>query len=57
MPWPKTGAIQNYVQLRLTDQGCGIKVFVVYNNWDLEPLEQLNGLTQDCYQPSLEALL
>ena len=44
MPWPKTGATQCHAQLGLSDKGRAIKGLVVCNNWDLEPLELLNGL-------------
>ncbi len=44
MPWPQTDAIQYYAQLGLLDNGRAIKELVVCNNWDLEPLDLLNGL-------------
>ncbi len=31
-------------QLGLPDKGCAIKGLVVYNSWDLEPWDLLNGL-------------
>ncbi len=54
MPWPKTGATQYHAQLGLPDKGRAIKGMVVCNNWDLEPLDLLNGLALGCYQPSPE---
>ena len=44
MPWTQTGATQYHAQLGLLDKGCAIKGLVVCNNWDLEPLDLLNGL-------------
>ena len=46
MPWPQTGATQYHAQLRFPDKGL-----VVCNNWDVEPLDMLNGLALGCYQP------
>ncbi len=57
MPWPQTGATQYPAQLVLRDKGRAIKGLVVCNNWDLEPLDLLNGLALGCYQPSPEVLL
>ena len=37
--------------------GRAIKVLVVCNSWDLEPLDLLNGLALRCYQPSPEVLI
>ena len=54
MPWPKTGATQYHAQLGLPDKGRATKGLVVCNNWDLEPLDLLNGLALGCYQPSPE---
>ena len=45
MPWPHTGATQHHAQLELPDKVRAIKRLVVRNNWDLEPLDLLNGLT------------
>ena len=42
------------VELGLPDKGRAIKELVVCNNWDLEPLDLLNGLALGCYQPSPE---
>ena len=39
-------------QLELPDKGRAIKGLVVCNNWDLEPLDFLNGLALGCYQAS-----
>ena len=57
MPWPKTGATQYHAQLGLPDKGRAIKGLVVCNNWDLEPLDLLNGPSPGCYQPSPKVLL
>ncbi len=46
-----------YAQLGLPDKGRAIKGLVVCNNWDLEPLDLLNGLALGCYQPSPEVLI
>ena len=43
MPWPQTGATQYHAQLGLPDKGRTIKGLLVCNNWDLEPLDLLNG--------------
>ncbi len=56
MPWPKTGAI-HHAELGLPDKVRAIKGLVVCNNWDLEPLDLLNGLALGCYQPSHEVLI
>ncbi len=57
MPWPQTGATQYHAQLGLSDKGHAIKELVVYNNWDLEPLDLLNGQALGCYQPFPEVLI
>ena len=57
MKWPQTGVTQYHAQLGLPDKGRAIKELVVCNNWDLEPLDLLNGLALGCYQPSPEALI
>ena len=57
MPWPQTGAAQYYAQLGLPDKDRAIKGLVVYNNWDLEPLDHLIGLALGCYQQSPEVLI
>ena len=57
MPWPKTGATQYHAQLGLPDKGRTIKGLVVCNNLDLEPLDLLNDLALDCYQPYPEVLI
>ena len=49
---PKTSATEYNAQLGLPDKGRAIKWLVVCNDWDLEPLDLLNGLTLGCYQPS-----
>ncbi len=57
MPWPQTGATQYNAQLGLPDKGRANKELVVCNNWDLEPLDLLNGLALGCYQPSPEVFI
>ena len=57
MLWPQTGATQYHAQLGLPDKGRAIKMLVVCNEWDLEPLDLLNGLALACYQPSPEVLI
>ena len=58
MPWPKTGATQYHAKLGLPDKGGTIKgLFVsVCYDWDLEPLDLLNGLALGCYQLSPKVL-
>ncbi len=48
---------QYNAQLGLPDKGRTIKVLVVCNIWDLEPLDLLNGMALGCYQPSPEILI
>ncbi len=55
MPWPQTGATQYHAQLRLPDKDRAIKGLQL--NWELEPLDFLNGLALGCYQPSPEVLI
>ncbi len=43
--------------VRTPDIGRAIKGLVVFNNWDLEPLDLLNGLALGCYQLSTEVLI
>ncbi len=43
MPWPHTGATQFQAQLGIQDKICAIKGLIVFNDWDLEPLDLLNG--------------
>ncbi len=57
MPWPQTCATQYHAQLGLLDKGRAIKVLVVCNNWDLEPLDLLNCLALGCYQPYHDVLI
>ena len=57
MPWPRTGAIQYHAHLGLPGKCLAIKGLVVCNNWDLEPLDLLNGLALGGYQLSLEVLI
>ena len=57
MNWLQTGTTQYHTQLELPDKGRTIKGLVVYNDWDLEPLDLLNGLALGCYQPSPEVLI
>ncbi len=57
MPWPQTGTTQYNAQLGLPDKGRAINGLVICNNWDLEPIDLLNGLALGCYQPSPEVLI
>ncbi len=57
MPWPQIGATQYHVQFGLPDKGRAIKGLFVCNDWDLEPLDLLNGLALGCYQTSPEILI
>ncbi len=57
MPLPQTGATQYHAQSGLPDKGRTVKGLVVCIEWDLEPLEQPEGLTLGCYQPSPEVLI
>ncbi len=41
----------------LLDKGHAFKWLVVCNNWDLEPLDLLNGMALCCYQLSPEVLI
>ncbi len=52
MPWPQTGATQYHTQLTIPDKGRAIKVLVVCNDLNLEPLDLLNGLALGGYQLS-----
>ncbi len=52
-----TVATQYHAQLGLSDKGRAIKVLVVCNYRDLEPLDLQNGLALGCYQLSPEVLL
>ncbi len=52
-----TGAIQYPAQFRLPDKGRATKGLVVCKNWDLKPLDLLNGLALGCYQQSPEVLI
>ncbi len=56
IPWLETGATQYHAPLGLPNKDCAIKGLVVCNNWDLQPLDLLNGLPLGCYQPSPEVL-
>ena len=57
MPLPHTCTTQYHVQLGLPDKGHTIKELVVCNDWNLEPLDPLNGQALGCYQPSPEILI
>ena len=57
MPWPQTAATHYHAQSGLPDKSLAIKGLVVRNNWDLEPLDLLNGLALGCYQQSPEVLI
>ncbi len=39
---------QYHAKLGLPDKGRAIKGLVVYNSWDLEPWDLLNGLALGC---------
>ncbi len=54
MSYPQTGATQYHAKLGIPDKGHAFKELVVCNNWDLEPLDMLNGMALGCYQPSPE---
>ncbi len=45
---PKIGATQYHAQLGLPGEGRAIKGFVVFDDWDIEPLYPLNGLALGC---------
>ncbi len=49
MLWPKTGPTQYVTHLGLQNKGSAINGFVVFNDWDLKPLDLLNGLVLGCY--------
>ena len=57
MHWPQTVGTQYHAQYGLPDKGRTIKVLVVCNNWDLDPLDLLNGHVLGCYQSSPEVLM
>ncbi len=42
IPWPKTGATRYHEHKGLSGKDIGL---VVCNEWDIEPLDLLNGLT------------
>ena len=44
MPWSRTGATQYHGQLGLSNKCLATKWSVVYNSWDLGPLDLLNDL-------------
>ncbi len=48
MPWPQTGTTQYQLQFELPDKDHSMKGLVVLNDWDLAPLELLNGLAPGC---------
>ena len=41
MPWPKTIAVHFHTQSELPDKERVIKELVVFNGWDIEPLDPL----------------
>ncbi len=57
MNWPQTGATQYYAQLRLPDKDLTIRGLIVYNGWELQPLDLLNGLILSYYQQSPEEVI
>ena len=54
MPQPQTDATHYHEKLGPPDKSCAIKGFVVCNDWDLETLDVLYGLSLGCYPPSPE---
>ena len=44
MPWSQTGVTQYHAQLGIPDKGRAIKGLIFCYNWNLEPLDLLNGL-------------
>ncbi len=44
MHWAKTDATHYHAQLGLPERSRAIKGLVVYNDWDLEPLDLLKSL-------------
>ncbi len=52
MLWPQTGATEYHAQLGHSDKGRVIKGLVVCTDWDLEPLDLLDGMALGYYQPS-----
>ena len=57
VPWPQTGTSNYNALLGLQDKGRAINGLVVCNNWDLEPMDLLNGLALGCYQRFPEVLI
>ena len=57
MPWPKNRRNSIPCTVRTSDKGRVIKELIFFNNWDLEPLDLLNGLSVGCYPPSPEVLI
>ena len=47
----RCNSVPDKVQLGLPDKGGAINGLVVCTDWDLEPLDLLNGLTLGCNQP------
>ncbi len=41
MPWPQTGASHLHALLKLRDKWSEVKGFVVWDGWDLAPLDLL----------------
>ena len=54
MPWTQTGVNQYHTLSGVPDIGRAMKGFVVCNDWDLEPVDLLNGVALGCYQSSPE---
>ena len=46
MPWSRTDITCYQIQLGLPDKGRVIKDLVDCNDWDLEPLDLLNGINR-----------
>ncbi len=54
MPWPQTFATQSQPMHCLLFLRKSCNPGLVVCNWDIEPLDLLNGLALSCYQPSFE---
>ena len=50
MPWPQTDTTNYIAQLGLPNKGRAIKELFVCNDWDLEPLDLLNGQALCCIE-------
>ena len=43
---------RNSIPCTVPEKGRAIKLLVVCNSWDLEPVDLPNGVAPGCYQPS-----